>query len=337
MLSDPLLLEYLENRDPARSGKLLEALVFEQAEPVARSVVWRRLGTSAPLQDRDDVVGDVLAELIARLTTLQRGESDCIGNLRGYTAVTAHHGCDQYLRLRFPRRHRLKSRLRYLMESSREYEMWAGESGESACGLKTWRAREIRTRLEPGWHHSVSLGAAPDERAIVVAVFQHIGSPIHFDDLVEGVAALSGLGDETPAPWEDAEEHLAAPPSDTLERMDFRQRLERLWTEIRDLPAAQKTALLLNLRDNSGLAALPAFPALGVATMRQIAAALDIPAEELAGLWGRMPLSDLEIASRLGLQRQQVINLRKAARQRLARRTSSNIVPISTSKKEKDT
>ena len=337
MVSDPLLVEYLENDDPARSGKLLETLVFEQAEPVARSIVWRRLGTSAPVQDRDDVVGDVMAELIARLTTLQRGESEPIGNLRGYAAVTAHHGCDQYLRLRFPRRHRLKARLRYLMESSRNYELWVSDSGEPACGLVKWRAKEIRTPLEPGWHHSVSLGAAPDERAIVAAVFEHIGGPMVFDDLVEGVAALSGVGDETPAPWEDAEQHLAAPPSDTLERMDFRQRLEQLWAEIRDLPAAQKAALLLNLRDNSGLAALPAFPALGVATMRQIAAALEIPAEELAGLWGRMPLSDLEIAGRLGLQRQQVINLRKAARQRLARRTSGNIVSISTSKKEKVT
>jgi hypothetical protein len=83
------------------------------------------------------------------------------------------------------------------------------------------------------------------------------------------------------------------------------------------------------------MAALPAFPALGVASMRQIAAALEMPAEELAGLWGRMPLSDLEIAARLGLQRQQIINLRKAARQRLARRTASNIVSISTSKREK--
>jgi RNA polymerase sigma factor (sigma-70 family) len=335
VLSDPLLLEYLENGDPARSGKLLEALVFQQAEPVARSVVWRRLGSSAPAQDRDDVVGDVIAELIARLTTLQRGESDSIGNLRGYAAVTAHHGCDQYLRLRFPRRHRLKARMRYLMESARDYELWDSESGEPACGPAKWRTRKLRTDLPPGWHHSVSLGASPDERAIVAAVFQYSGSPLLFDDLVDGVAALSGLGDETPAPWEDAEQHIAAPPSDTLERLDYRQRLEQLWVEIRDLPAAQKAALLLNLRDNSGMAALPAFPALGVASMRQIAAALEMPAEELAGLWGRMPLSDLEIAARLGLQRQQVINLRKAARQRLARRTAGNIVSISTSKREK--
>jgi hypothetical protein len=42
----------------------------------------------------------------------------------------------------------------------------------------------------------------------------------------------------------------------------------------------------------------------------------------LAELWNRLPLSDLEIGARLGATQRQVINLRKAARERLARRLS---------------
>jgi hypothetical protein len=41
----------------------------------------------------------------------------------------------------------------------------------------------------------------------------------------------------------------------------------------------------------------------------------------LSALWDQLPLDDLSIAARLGVTRQQVINLRKAARARLARRT----------------
>ena len=59
--------------------------------------------------------------------------------------------------------------------------------------------------------------------------------------------------------------------------------------------------------------------------MRRIAEVIGIPAEELAALWSRLPLNDLEIATRLDLSRQQVINLRKSARQRLTRRLAGNI------------
>ena len=82
-----------------------------------------------------------------------------------------------------------------------------------------------------------------------------------------------------------------------------------------------RMALLLNLRDQSGDSALRLFPALGIASIRQIAGAMELDANEMALLWPRLPLDDLELAQMLQLSRQQVINLRKSARQRLARRS----------------
>jgi len=62
------------------------------------------------------------------------------------------------------------------------------------------------------------------------------------------------------------------------------------------------------------------FPETGIASIRQIAATLEMEDEELAELWGKIPLDDLEIAQRLSVTRQQVINLRQSARKRLGRR-----------------
>jgi hypothetical protein len=45
-----------------------------------------------------------------------------------------------------------------------------------------------------------------------------------------------------------------------------------------------------------------------------------MPVERLASLWNDLPIEDVEIAEHLGVTRQQVINLRKVARERLARR-----------------
>jgi hypothetical protein len=102
--------------------------------------------------------------------------------------------------------------------------------------------------------------------------------------------------------------------------VEQRAEIGQLWAEIGQLRLGQRTALLLNLRvagDGNGLDLLRR---IGVATPRRIAEALEMPAEELAELWNDLPLDDHAIAQRLGVTRQQVINLRKAARERLERR-----------------
>ena len=96
--------------------------------------------------------------------------------------------------------------------------------------------------------------------------------------------------------------------------------IERTWLEIVDLPVRQRVALLLNLRDERGDAAITLLPALRVATIRQIADVLEMPADELAELWDELPIEDSVLATRLGVTRQQVVNLRKCARERLVRR-----------------
>jgi hypothetical protein len=111
-----------------------------------------------------------------------------------------------------------------------------------------------------------------------------------------------------------------ASSEDVAWRVEKRIFLQRLWEEVRELPLAQRAALLLNLREADGRGCLALFPATGVATLRQIAETLEISAERLAELWLQLPLDDATIAGLLDLTRQQVINLRKSARERLARR-----------------
>jgi hypothetical protein len=227
----------------------------------------------------------------------------------------------------------LKTRLRYLLENSPEYALWEAASGDTVCGQQADRAGPPRTDLQPEWFRSVPTPAGAAEPAIVAAVFTELRAPLLLDDLVYAVSHLSGLGDESPELWADAEQRLAAPPPDYSQRLDDARLLERVWAEIQELPVAQRVALLLHLRDDRGSSLLPALPAAGVASLRQIAAVLEIEPGDLASMWAKLPLSDLDIAARLELRRQQVINLRKSARERLARRFSGNIRPISTSKK----
>ena len=95
--------------------------------------------------------------------------------------------------------------------------------------------------------------------------------------------------------------------------------LERLWEEVRRLPLNQRAALLLNLREAEGGGCIALFPATGVATFRQLADTLEMSPEKFAELWNELPLEDARIADLLQLTRQQVINARKSARERLTR------------------
>jgi hypothetical protein len=95
-----------------------------------------------------------------------------------------------------------------------------------------------------------------------------------------------------------------------------------LWTEILDLPPRQRLALLLNARDAAGDSVLRLLIEARIVTPRELAPAIDVRESDLDPLLGRLPLPDVDIAEWLQVTRQQVINLRRAARDRLARRTS---------------
>ena len=106
--------------------------------------------------------------------------------------------------------------------------------------------------------------------------------------------------------------------------VERRMYLAALWKEICELRPLQRVALLLNLHDASGQDMLPLFILVDIAHLPEIAASLDMPVQEFAELWESLPLDDTAIAQRLGITRQQVINLRKSARERLARRMAKS-------------
>jgi RNA polymerase sigma factor (sigma-70 family) len=130
-------------------------------------------------------------------------------------------------------------------------------------------------------------------------------------------------------PWDRSREEdplarLTDPAPTAVSVLERRSDLFRLWGEILQLPARQAAALILNLRDEQRRNAVVLLPLTGVATIREIARTVGMSAEGFAQIWNRLPLEDAAIAELLGVTRQQVINLRKSARERLARRMRSH-------------
>src|SRR3954454_6668093 len=140
--ADLLLQEYAQCVDLERAECLLETLVVEHAQPGIRKIVRYKLAFqgASEAQDVEDVSSEVLVELIGRLRAMKNGSAaDSIGAFSGYTAVAAYHACHEYLRRKYPNRHRLKTRLRYLLGAEKGFAIWEDESCEWVCGFSRWQ------------------------------------------------------------------------------------------------------------------------------------------------------------------------------------------------------
>jgi DNA-directed RNA polymerase specialized sigma24 family protein len=296
--ADPILSEFLAAEGDAKRHAL-DALLA-RAAPAIRASIRRKL----PEADADDLVAETQLRLLDRLL---HAADNPLEDFLAYAAVTAYRVSYSWLRDTKPNRTRLSNQVRYLVENDRRF---AG-------------------RIVPGASLNPALLAALrpfSDRALPELIDRILkaAGPLSLDALTDAVAQLQGVRD---APHEQLDEKTASSvETDLVGSLDRRRRLHTLWEQVGRLPLPQRHALLLNLRDDDGQSAIEALPVCGIAGLREIAAVLEMPLPELADLWNRLPLDDHAIAARLGLTRQQVINLRKSGRERLFRKLGPTAV-----------
>ena len=333
VLLEPLLTEASDEQ----ADELLSQVITTHAEPVIKGVIRFKLRLNSYREtqraEADDIHQEVVLQLLAQLQRFRKlPAGHPISDVRGMAAVIAHRTCARWMRRQFPERHALKNRLHYLLTRQRGLALW-DEEGKSLAGFGVWQKENRRARAA---RHLSEVEALPNHIRIlksekpqelsdaVATILNYVGGPVEFDELVSAIAAIQGISDqpiETLAEDEDAGALMAATSEpDQAWRMEKRMFLQRLWEELQHLPLNQRSALLLNLKDPSGFGCITLFPATGIASVRQLAAALDISPDKFAEVWNDLPLEDTKIAELLGLTRQQVINARKSGRERLARR-----------------
>ena len=332
--SDAVLLPFLQAQDEPTSSRTIEELICDYAQPIIGGIIRNKLrvgqSTDRDLtnEEADDLISEVRLKLVSRLRELKADSSiRPIKNFRGYIAVTAYHACDEHLRKRYPKRHSLKNQLRYVLTHRDGFGVWENNEGVLFCGFAEWKGNEQSTRQarfsEKVDKQKLLAGSKSNSPELLAAIFNQSGGPVEFEDLVSLVAELRQITDDPLSSIEDVgaarvQHHHSHPQLDA--KMDQRRQLEELWAEICELPRRQRVALLLSLRDANGRGMLTLLPLIGIASVRQIAEILAMPAEKLSTLWNELPVEDAIIAGSLGVTRQQVINLRKCARARLWRR-----------------
>ena len=330
VLLEPLLTEVSD----VQADEILSQLITVHAEPVIKGVIRFKLRLNSfretQREEADDLYQEVVLQLLAQLQRFRKlPGSHPITDVRGMAAIIAHRTCARWMRRQFPERHALKNRLHYLLTRQRGFALWQDGEGKVLAGFAVWQQQLQSTRnlsdIEklPTHIRALKSGKSQQLAELLASLFNYLGGPIEFDELVGGVAALQGISDqpiESLADDDDVTFEPVAAETDPAWRTEKKFFLQRLWEELQQLPLNQRAALLLNLKDASGFGAITLFPATGIASLRQLATALEISPEALAKMWNDLPIEDTRIAELTGLTRQQVINARKSGRERLARR-----------------
>ncbi|HET7711962.1 MAG TPA: hypothetical protein VFL80_08525 [Thermoanaerobaculia bacterium] len=301
--------------------------LIEQVMPVIHGVIRGKLFGATAETEREEIVSDVTLQLIKKLQEMKSDpQMHPIANFSGYAAVTAFNVIHAYIRRAHPERQRLRNRVRHVIRKSTRFASWQSLGGQVLCGPAAWKGMQdeasdaqldsvppIASLPSAAWNN---ITPAVVTKA-VDHVFAHLQKPVALERMVEKMAELLRL----PAPAASAVDSVAEAQEPSVESsLIYRSALKEVWQEIESLPVRQRVALLLGLRDEDGGAMVSLLILLRITTAEGLARTLEMATDELAALWDKLPLPDMAIAERLGLARQQVINLRKSARERLGRR-----------------
>jgi DNA-directed RNA polymerase specialized sigma24 family protein len=294
----------------------------------------RRSYRSSLELDAEDMLNDVLAALIERFRQWkERPQSAPIDYLPNYIVRLTLNIIALHWRQQSPHYHRLRNKLLYLLEgrgSVKMFALWDGNApGEQLCGFFDWLGKP-RCQSERYWiwcsdpHRFVAeaLPYGTDPRKMNMAellahVFNWVGGPMEFDDLLAGLQELLGIQsvvinstnlDEIE--FEEAVWGLAEAERKVIDTEGKVLFTMQLWEGLKRLPVNQRRAFLLHFDRE----VWETFISHGCCTWRGIAELLEMGIGEVKDLVTRLPLSDEEIAQMLGLpNRQKAINLRHSA------------------------
>jgi hypothetical protein len=341
--NDRILWPYLEAVGEEAAECLLTQLVVEEAGPTIGEVLrqvrrkYRFAGSYGVVLE--DVAQEVALQLIRRLRLLKH-DPRCqpISSYPRYVAGTTKNVFKSKVDEANPKWLILKNKVNYFFDKEPLFGTWSDDHDKHIlCGYESWREQkrpgaEVEfSRLLDQIRRELLTTDAPIKSLeelslsqLIRLIFTHVHSPLRKKDLLQIVAYIQGVRptffDVTLFESRQTVVDSGYLQSNAATSLEHRQLLEFVWSQLCELAPHQQRALLLNLRLPQGKSALTLFVEQGLVTTSQLAIMLGLSAAELTRLLesGR-PLTDTEIAVRLGVTTQQAQNYRKAARARLLR------------------
>lgn len=326
--ADELLRLYLAAESAAECAEISENLIEEFALPIIEKSLRAKVYVSAKngfsvSADFEDLCSESCLKLVEKLAAMRiEANGNSIRNFESYTAVVAYNVWNEFLNNGAPNRKSLKNKIRYALGKSEHFEVWR-EKDEIYGGLVLHERRIEKVSIED-LTDRLKREFADFRNAVLPELLSEIlenaNSALQINDLTTIVGRLWEIDDPADVSLDGFRENIFSAKKNQRNDFEMRFELKQIWQEIRALPANQRTALLYNLRDESGREMLFMFFNAKIASLREISEAMNLNLEDCATIFPLLPLEDKAIAEKMKLTAKQVGGLRKVARENLRRR-----------------
>jgi len=315
-----------------KNQQIVGDLIARYADPIIKKILNQRLNLYFNPQRRDitqpeaeDLYQTIVLKLVAGIRKKNIDpNSQNIEEIQNYIAKIAHNVCNDYLRMKYPERNRLKSKLRDLMKRHSDFSCWKAED-QLVCGYTSWaggmesaRAVIMLRELEENETKELIKLALSD---LVGELFDRCGGPIEIERLVQMIAGVQGVKDYQKESIDTSPisiKRIANAPGRDHEELEARELLRHLWMKMGELPRNQRKTFALTSGDHTGESLLHTILREQIVTITQIYSALEITRDELIEIWDRLPLDIATAAKQLRTSTHMVAKWRHRSSKRLA-------------------
>lgn len=337
-----VLLDATNETERARS---FDELIRTRTAPLVRKIIQQRFGFyinpdghSLNNPEAEDLYNDILLGLTKRLGhMLAEPERFPIDDYRQCVIDVATVECENFERAKTDPHARLRNNLRGMFRRHSEFKVWEDAYGRSLCGFVAWEGRRIsiassdrlaRLKEHPESFKSKKLSyknllKAPYPK-LVAEIFNWLGDPIEFEDLVDLVPLFRPLIDQPAEPIEPGENHrefqLPDPAPEEEDESENRMRMKQMWEEIKQLPPKSRLILCLSPFGEECEDLWDLLLAADVISLAELAEGLEIPLEQLTKILRQTPMDTQMLADFLGVTTSQVNKWRLQAVRQLQER-----------------
>jgi hypothetical protein len=266
---------------------------------------------------------------------LAEPEQHPIDDYRRCVLNVATHECENFLRAKSDPRSRLKNNLRGMIRRHSEFKVWENDDGRLLCGFASWEGRRISIasserlawlKENPESFKSnrftyKNLQKAPYPK-FIAEIFQWLGDPIGFEDLVELIPLFRQIKDQPMEPIgpakKDQEFQLADPAlqtgddpekpqaGDDLEKpqtgagLEKKMLMKQLWEELKQLPPESRLILCLSPVGEECDDLWDLLLTNDAVSLAELADGLEISLEQLTEIWLQAPMDSRTLADYLG-------------------------------------
>ncbi len=328
--NDDLLMPFLSAESEIDAEKFLNRLFEETITPQIRKGLTSYLTLS--IDEKDEIQSDAQTRVLGKLRKLRERVwlrtllTTSIRNFLTYiSTVTANCRNDFILRKKPVWRHTNHRLKRLQEETDCAWEFFTDDDDNKLVGLKgksKQRSKiefeEIVSRVREKYPNHLFLKI----QELVPIILEIADGALTKNALIKAILEITETAqfEEIEMP-EGMSEYLNYNQDEYLLAERQKRYLHIIWAEIRTFPAHLRKVWLLSLKESRKTEAVSLLLKKRIATIKEIADALEVSLEEFSEIFAKLPMSSREIADFLGIKdkgktskEQRVDSLRSIAR-----------------------